>query len=98
MKHLHLFSNDSMYQSFIESESYIEPNVSYVTDSSKVFYNPLKPKVRYYSIDPGYVIGNYANYNVVVDVENSRIIEGIVELSVGSCINIMSGNSHFDEY
>ena len=52
MKHLHLFSNDSMYQSFIESESYVEPNVSYVTDSSKVFYNPMKPKVRYYSIDP----------------------------------------------
>lgn len=98
MKHLRLFSNDSMYQSFIESESYVEPNVSYVTDSSKVFYNPMKPKVRYYSIDPGYVIGDYANYKVVIDVENSRTIEGIVELSVGSYMNTLSGNSYFDEY
>lgn len=97
MKHLRLFSNDSMYQQFIESESYVEPNVSYVTDSSKVFYNPMKPKVRYYSIDPGYVIGDYANYKVVIDVENSRTIEGIVELSVGSYM-ASSGNSYFDEY
>lgn len=98
MKHLRLFSNDSMYQSFIESEFYVEPNVTYVTDSSKVIYNPMKPKVRYYSIDPGYVIGNFANDKVVVDVGNSRTIEGIVELSVGSYMNTSSGNSYFNEY
>ena len=42
MKHLKKFENNSSYEEYILGEDFILPNVSYVEEDSKVYYNPLQ--------------------------------------------------------
>jgi hypothetical protein len=75
MKHLRLFNNNSLYQSFVEGESYIEPNVSYIVDSSVVIYNKLKSG----SEEPTVNVGTITNDNSIV-VDETQLENGTYTL------------------
>lgn len=44
MKHLKLFKTEADYQVFVESDSFVTPNVSFAEEENLVFYNPYEEK------------------------------------------------------
>jgi hypothetical protein len=51
MKHLKSFNNISEYNTFVESEEYILPNVSRIVSEDSVEYNPILPTYVTFSFD-----------------------------------------------
>ena len=46
-KYLKLFETDAEYQQFIGGGDFLRPNVSLVTDTNSVYYNPLEKELPY---------------------------------------------------
>lgn len=51
MKYLRLFEKQTDYQSFIESDNFVTPNVSFVQDENMVFYNILQNHTNLFTFD-----------------------------------------------
>jgi hypothetical protein len=45
MKYLKLFEKQSDYQSFIESDEFVTPNVSFITEENMIFCNPYEEEI-----------------------------------------------------
>lgn len=87
MKHLHLFSTNQTRTNFEQSQDYIEPYVSLVTEDDSVHYNvPYTP-----------VFGDYLLSDLKTIVKQSEITEQQKPDAVGICIgqNPHTGKSVF---
>ena len=73
MKYLKYFKQSANYQQFKESEEYILPNVSYVVDSTKVYYNPFE------TVKSGVIMAHYnateENKLAIADTSNVKSLK-----------------------
>lgn len=73
MKHLKKFDNNSSYEEYILGEDFIIPNVSYVEEDSKVYYNPLQSSNNDPYVEQGWMRLTYdAKEGQVVNVLNTK--------------------------
>ena len=75
MKYLKYFETDAAYASYKNGSDYVLPNVSYVLDGSKLFYNP------YYNLKNGtiYATFNATSDNMVAIYDTSNVKSLIVD-------------------
>lgn len=75
MKHLKLFENTQSYDNFKNGDDFILPNVSYILEGSKLFYNP------YSNLKNGtiYATFNATSDNMVAIYDTSNVKSLIVD-------------------